>query len=206
MCFVKMKLYTSKTSPYARKVRVVVRELGLGDLVEEVPVDPFSSPAELLSVNPLSKVPSLITEKGEKLMDSTLIVEYLQTRGRGLALLPRGAQRWTLLRRQQLSQGVLDAAVAARLEQRRPPELVFQPHIDRQTSAINRSLDALEEEATELLHDEAVRTVEVTLGCALGFLDFRLPQLEWRNGRERLAAWYFAFAQRPSMQTTQPCD
>jgi glutathione S-transferase len=201
----KMKLYLSYTSPYARKVRIALRELGLADLVNEAVIDPFNATDEFLGVTPLSKVPALVTEKGEKLFDSKLIVEYLQTRGRGLAPLPRGAQRWTLLRRLQLAEGIVDAAVAMRVEKAmRPAEFVYQGWLDRQTSAINRTLDALDAEAAELLHDGAVRTVEIAAGAALGYLDFRHPQLEWRHGRERLASWYFTFAQRPSMQATQP--
>jgi glutathione S-transferase len=201
----KMKLYLSLTSPYARKVRIVVQELGLGDLVSEAVVDPFNAPADFLVANPLSKVPTLVTEKGETLPDSKLIVEYLQTRGRGLATLPRGAQRWILLRRQQLAEGIVDAAVAMRLEQAlRPAEYVYQGWIDRQTAAINRALDALNSEAAELLHDGAIRTVEISVGVALGYLDFRHAHLQWRSGREQLASWYFGFAQRASMLASQP--
>ena len=202
----KMRLYASKTSPYARRVRVVVLELGLQDLVEEVATEPFDPSADFLAANPLCKVPVLVTEKGERLPDSSLIVEYLLTRGRGLASLPRGAQRWALLRHQQLGEGIMDASVATQLEKRRPPEFLYQPWLDRQATAINRALDALEAEAADLLLADSVRTVEVTIGSALAYLDFRLPQLEWRSGRERLAAWYFAFAQRPSMLATQPPD
>ena len=201
----KMKLYLSLTSPYARKVRMVAHELGLSDLVSEVAVDPWNAQSDFLGVNPLCKVPTLVTEKGETLPDSKLIVEYLLSRGRGLATLPRRAQRWALLRRQQLAEGILDAAVAMRLEQvMRPQEFRFQGWIDRQTAAINRSLDALELEAGELLHEGAIRTVEITVGAALGYLDFRHGPLEWRQNRARLASWYFSFAQRPCMQTTQP--
>jgi len=201
----KMKLYLSLTSPYARKVRMVARELGLADLVHESVVDPWNPAADFLAANPLSKVPTLVTEKGEALPDSRLIIEYLMSRGRGLVTLPRGAQRWALLRRQQLAEGIIDAAVAMRLEKAmRPPEFMFQGWLDRQAAAINRSLDALDLDAGELLHEGAVRTVEIAAGAALGYLDFRNPQLEWRHGRERLASWYFSFAQRPSMQATQP--
>ncbi len=200
----KMKLYLSLTSPYARKVRMVVHELGLADLVNEVVVDPYNAPADFLQANPLSKVPTLVTEKGEALPDSKLIVEYLLTRGRGLTALPRGAQRWALLRRQQLAEGIIDAAVAMRMEKVRPPEFIYQGWLDRQAGAINRSLDALNLGAAELLHEGPIRTVEIAAGAALGYLDFRHPQLEWRHNRERLASWYFSFAQRPCMQATQP--
>lgn len=204
MYTMKMKLYSSKTSPYARKVWVVAHELGLADLIEEVPTDPFEPQAEFLAANPLSKIPALVTEKGECLPDSALIVEYLQTRGSGLAPLPRGGQRWTLMRRQQLGEGILTAAVASRLELRRPPEFVYRPWLERQAAAIRRALDALEPEAAEFLHADAVRVAEITVGVALAYLDFRLPHLEWRREHERLARWYQAFSLRPSMQRTQP--
>jgi glutathione S-transferase len=199
-----MRLYCSLTSPYARKVRVLARELGLADAIEEVLVDPHSSPADLLNVNPLSKVPTLATERGETLPDSGLIAEYLLTRGRGLAALPRGGQRWVLLRRLQLADGVIDAAVSMVMEKRRPPEFVYQGTLDRQTAAINRTLDSLDAEAGELTHEGPIRTVEVSAGVALAYLDFRQPQLNWRSGRDRLASWHFAVSQRPSMQQTEP--
>ncbi|MFI4978758.1 MAG: glutathione S-transferase N-terminal domain-containing protein [Nevskiales bacterium] len=200
----KMKLYLSLTSPFARKVRILVQELGLSDLVNEVLVDPYNAPEDFLDANPLSKVPVLVTEKGEKLPDSVLIAEYLLTRGRGLAPMPRGGQRWALLRRLQLADGIMSAAVSSRREKLRPPELLNQGWVDRKTAAMNRALDALNAEAAELLHDGPVRMVEISLGSALGYLDFRYPQLQWRQERERLASWYFSFAQRPSMQSTQP--
>jgi glutathione S-transferase len=199
-----MKLYYSEASPYARKVRVALRELGLAEFVDEILADPYTATPELLAVNPLSKVPALVTEKGENLPDSSLIVEYLLTRGRGLAPLPRGMHRWILLRRQQLGEGLMNAAVAARMEMRRPPEFVLQSAIDRQFATVNRTLDALNAEAADLLHEGPVRTVDITVAAALGFLDYRLPQLNWREGRERLGSWYFVFSQRPSMRATQP--
>ncbi|MDB5988434.1 MAG: glutathione S-transferase family protein [Nevskia sp.] len=200
----KMKLYCSSTSPYARKVRVVAHELGLSNLIEEVPTDPYNAADTYLSINPLSKVPTLVTDTGQVLPDSTLIVEYLQTRGRGLTSLPRGAARWAILRRQWLAEGIIDLAVSCQLEKRRPAELQSSTLSERHLASVLRALDALEAEAGELLSTETVRTVEVTVGVALGYLDLRQPQLQWRKGRERLAHWYLSFALRPSMQSTQP--
>jgi glutathione S-transferase len=200
----KMKLYCSATSPWARKVRVAVHELGLGDLVEEIATDPYTATPEFLRINPLSKVPALVTEKGESLLDSSLILEYLATRGRGMATLPRGAQRWILLRRLHLSDGIITAAVTSRMESIRPEAQLYPPWIERQKQAILRALDALEAEAQDLLFDGPIRTPDISAGVALGYLDLRMPQLQWRSGRERLASWYFAFAQRPSMLATQP--
>lgn len=198
-----MKLFCSKTSPYARKVRVAIEELGLADQVEEAVVDPFNPPPDLLTANPLSKIPTLVTERGEALPDSALILDYLTHRKSGLATLARGAKRWEVLRRAQIANGVIDAAVAIRLEKRRPESIHYIPFLDRQTAIINRALDVLNADAG-LLALQTPGTCEITVGVALGYLDFRLPYLEWRREREPLAHWYTVFAQRPSMQKTQP--
>lgn len=198
-----MKLYCSLTSPYSRKVRVTLEELGLGDQVELVITNPFAPTAEFLSVNPLAKIPALVTERGEMLPDSALIVEYLMHKKPGLAALPRGARRWELLRRAQLAEGVIDSAVATTLEKRRPESIHFMQFLDRQREIIVRTLDILNQDAGHL----ALQTPglgEITTGVALGYLDFRMPYLEWRKNRDALANWYSVFAQRPSMVQTQP--
>lgn len=198
-----MKLYCNLTSPYSRKVRVTIEELGLADQVELVTVDPFAPTAEFLAVNPLSKIPTLVTDRGEAMPDSHLILDYLTHRKHGLAALPRGARRWELLRRTQLADGVIDSAVATVLEKRRPESIHFMQFLDRQREIINRTLDVLNGEAGHL----AMQTpgqCEITTGVALSYLDFRLPYLEWRKTREALANWHSAFAQRPSMLATQP--
>lgn len=201
----KMKLYSSKTSPFARKVRVVAEELGLGEMIEEIFVDPFAAAPEpgFLAANPLSRIPTLVTDKGEALPDSRLIVDYLQTRGRGLAALPRGSKRWAALRRHEIADGMIGAAVASVLEKRRPESIIYTAFLDRQTAVIQRALESLSLEADHL-SVEAPSVVDITVAVALGYLDFRLPYLEWRKGHEPLAAWYTAFAQRPAMVKTQP--
>lgn len=198
-----MKLYCSKTSPYARKVRVVAHELGLTDLIEEVLCDPFEPSPELLAANPLSRIPTLITEKGESLPDSTLIIEYLQTRGRGLTALPRGSKRWSALRRAHVAEGVINAAFATVIEKRRPEGIRHVAFLDRQADVIRRSVAVLDLEAAELAGD-APGIVEVTAGVALAYLDLRLPYIEWRKGHEPLDRWFTAFALRPSMLATEP--
>jgi glutathione S-transferase len=173
-----MKLFCSLTSPYARKVRVVIDELGLTEQVEEVLTDPFSPSPELLVANPLSRIPTLISDRGEALPDSRLIIDYLQARGRPLAALPRGTQRWAAMRRLQLAEGIMDAAVATVLE------------------ALNHEAAALSLRAVGL--------IEITTGVALAYLDFRMPYLEWRRGHEPLMQWFESFSRRPSMLKTQP--
>lgn len=200
-----LKLYGSLTSPYTRKVRVAAEELGLGDQIEMVAADPFSPQPEFLAANPLSKIPALVTDKGDALPDSSLILEYLQSIGYGMAALPRISQkRWSVLRRARVAEGIMDAAVATVLEKRRPEGIVYTSHLDRQAQAIQRSTDLLNHDAATLATSGPMGIVEITAGVALAYLDFRMPYLEWRKGREALAAWHETFSQRPSMIKTQP--
>lgn len=199
----KMKLFSSKTSPFARKVRVVIHELELDGLVEEIATDTSAGNPEFLAANPLAQIPALITEKGETLPGSDLIIEYLQTRGGSLTSLPRGSARWPQLRRRNLAEGILEAAVSMLLESRRPNGEQSPGWIKRKTEAVQRSLDTLELEADQLLL-ETPSVVEIGVGCALGYLDFRFAALDWRHNRPALAAWYAVFIERASMQKTLP--
>ncbi|AXQ29057.1 glutathione S-transferase family protein [Solimonas sp. K1W22B-7] len=199
-----MKLYCSRISPYSRKVRVAIEELRLSEQVEEIETEPNSPPPEFLAANPLARVPTLITDKGEALPDSDLIIEYLDAKYHGLAPLPRGTKRWTARRRQKIAQGVIDAAVATVQEKRRPESIVYHAYLDRQLAAIRRSLELLNLEANTLLLDEKPSVVEITTGVGLAYLDFRMPYLEWRKEFAALDRWFGEFARRPSMVKTQP--
>ncbi len=199
----KMQLYCSKTSPYSRKVRVAALELGLADLIEEIQTDPFDPPTAFLAANPLSRIPTLITERGEALPDSNLIIEYLLTRGRGLTSLPRGSKRWATLRRETLAEGIINAAVATVYERRRPESIIYTAFLDRQAAAIHRCIEVLNLEAGAL-DAEAPSTAEITTGVALAYLDFRMPYLDWRRDHDALVNWFSQFSQRPSMLSTVP--
>ncbi|MCI0749992.1 MAG: glutathione S-transferase family protein [Nevskiales bacterium] len=199
----KMKLYCNLTSPYARKVRVAIQELGLAERIEEAVIDPLNPPPEFLAANPLSRVPTLMTERGTALPDSRIILDYLMQRKAGLIARWRGTRHWEDLRRTQMADGILDAAVASVMEKRRPESIHYTPFLDRQSAVIHRALDALQAETGHLAQTTPGRC-EISSGVALAYLDFRLPYLEWRKNRDALADWFAAFAQRPSMQKTQP--
>ncbi|MES0874354.1 glutathione S-transferase family protein [Sinimarinibacterium thermocellulolyticum] len=198
-----MRLYCSLTSPYSRKVRVALIEQGIAASVEMIMTDPFAPPPELLAANPMSKIPTLVTDRGEALPDSNLILEYLQARHGGFAPLPRGSRRWATLRLQRIAEGIIDAAVATVYERRRPEGIVYIPFLDRQALAIQRAIAVLEAECGALSLT-GVGVLEITAGVALSYLDFRLPYLEWRQSAASLAAWHAQFAQRPSMVQTAP--
>ncbi|QHS11042.1 glutathione S-transferase family protein [Sinimarinibacterium sp. NLF-5-8] len=199
-----MRLYYSTASPYSRKVRIALIEQGILDQVEAVLVDPFNPPADLLAANPLSKIPTLMTDQGASLPDSSLILDYLQTHYKGLAPLPRGNGHWDARRVQQVAEGIIDAATAAMMERRKPESIVYLPTLDRQAEIIHRGIELLEQDAGALLATEGVSTLDITTGVALAYLDFKMPYLEWRPHAAALAQWYEIFMQRPSMQQTVP--
>ncbi|MBF0306464.1 MAG: glutathione S-transferase N-terminal domain-containing protein [Alphaproteobacteria bacterium] len=199
-----MKLLHSTTSPYARKALVVAMETGLERRLELVASAPFAPGSDVPETNPLGRIPALITEGGEVLYDSPVICEYLDSLHDGAKLFPHsGGARWTALRRQALGDGILDAAVLNRIETAvRPEDKRWAGWIARQDAATRRGLDALEEEADSL--GESFGIGQVTIACALGYLDFRFPRPDWREGRPRLAAWYAGVETRPSLAATTP--
>ncbi len=201
-----MKLYMSPTSPFARKARIIVRELDLTRLVEEIPVSPTTS-EELRKINPLGKIPVLVLDDGSTLIDSPVICEYLNNLGGGkffpgMTIWREVSGRWRALTLQALADGIADAAVARVYEGRRPPELQNNDAIAKYLAVIGRSLDVLE----RARFAEPPTIGEITVACALGYLDFRLPELNWRDARPQLRDWYEAFAKYPSMQSTWPAN
>jgi glutathione S-transferase len=200
-----MKLRYSSTSPYVRKVAVVAFETGLIGRIELVPTNVWASDTDIGRDNPLGKVPALTTDGGEVLFDSPVICEFFDSLHDGTKLFPpSGGARWTALRRQALADGMLDAGILRRLESMRKEPERSASWMDRQRTATARATDTLEDEAPAL--GAGVTIGHIAIGCALGWFDFRFPADDWRHNRPRLAAWYAAFAQRPSMQKTVPKD
>ena len=196
------KLYFAPPSPYARKVRVLIAEKGIEAKIEMIARAPFDKPADLVALNPLSKVPTLVTDDGQVLYDSPVIAEYLDMLSNPRLVPAEGRARWDALRRQALADGVLDAGVSILLEGRRPEAERSPGWVQRQTEVIVRSLDAFEAEIGSFGDTQTVG--HIALGCALGWLDFRIPTHDWRSGRSGLAAWNEKFQMRPSMQATKP--
>lgn len=200
-----MKLYYATVSPFSRKARIVIAEKGLLSRIEMIAVSPFDSPAELISTNPLGKVPALVREDRSVLFDSPVICEFLDQLGDGLRLLPpAGDERWTVLRRQALTDGMMDATFNIACEiNRRPENERSQAWIDRWLHAIRRSLRVLEDDIGEF--GTELTLAHVGAGCALSYLDLRAASLiDWRKDFPVLAQWHQAFSERPSMQGTRP--
>jgi glutathione S-transferase len=196
------KLYFAPPSPYARKIRVLVAEKGLSAKVEMIARAPFEKPADLVALNPLSKVPTLVTDDGQVLYDSPVIADYLDTLAVPRLIPIDGRSRWDALRQQALADGILDAGVSVLLEGRRPEGERSPSWVARQTDAIDRSLDACEAEVGSLAATPTI--AHIALGCALGWLDFRMPSHDWRGSRPKLARWFAVFSERPSMMATKP--
>lgn len=194
-----MKLFHSPNSPYVRKVMAVAIACGVEGQITLVPTNPHDSPVELLAMNPLSRVPCLVTEDGVGLFDSPVICEYLDTTNGG-ALFPKNSTRWLVLKFQAIGDGIMDAAVARRGEAGRPVEAARTAMIERNAAAVSRSLATLEAEPPASHLD--IGTIAVA--CALGYLDFRFATEPWREAHPRLAAWYAAMAVRPELTRTAP--
>jgi len=199
-----VKLFSSPTSPFVRKVRVLILEAGIADVEQVVvagsPVDPGTLPLDL---NPLGKIPALVPDDGPALYDSRVICRYLDSRAQA-GLYPDPPRLWDTLVLEATADGMLEAALLMVYETRiRPEERRHEPWVEGQWAKIDRALDSLEQRWMPHLAGP-LDMGQIALGAALGYLDFRLPQRGWRAGRPHLAAWFDAFAARPAMQATVP--
>lgn len=196
-----MKLAYSPASPYVRKVVACAIARGLDGKIERWTV-PTTDPA-LLPVNPLSKVPALVTDDGMALYDSPVICEYLDNIGDAPRLFPEsGPARWTALRQQALGDGIMDASQPRRREVALPQDQGRQDYIALQQGKVARALDVLEAEAESF--GQLTTIGEITIGCALGYLDFRFPHEPWRPGHPKLEAWYTRVVALPPLARTAP--
>lgn len=203
-----MKLIGAVTSPYVRKARIVMAEKKLE--FQFVTEDVWSAETRIMESNPLGKVPCLVMEGGEAVFDSRVIVEYLDALSPVGRLVPAsGRERVEVKTWEALADGLLDAAILARLEATwagRTPEQRSQAWIDRQLDKITASLAAMSRGLGEkpFCHGHSLTLADVAVGCALGYLDFRFPQIEWREPYPNLAKLYEKLAQRQSFIDTTP--
>jgi len=199
-----MKLFYSPTSPYVRKVVACAIARGIESRIERVTTNPHLSPAALTAANPLSRVPCLLTDDGVGLFDSPVICEYLDSIGEAPPLFPRADSpaRWHALRLQALGDGMLDAAVARRMEQAKPADDARSTFMARQKDVVARSIGMLE----STVPGPAIDIGSLAIACALGYLDFRFAAEPWRPHAPRLAAWFAAFGEHPALALTVPKD
>jgi len=195
-----LKLYTNAASPFARKCRVIAHELGLK--LEEIRTLPMQEP-EFRRVNPLGKIPALVLDDGSVLIDSPVICEYLNHTGGGkffpgMSIWRHNSGRWKALGLAALGDGIADAAVAWVIMGREAtvPEAARQ----RQMQTVLAGLDALER--VKFAKDPTIG--EISVACAIGYVEFRMPDLDWKATRPNLSAWYAKFCEYPSMKATVP--
>jgi glutathione S-transferase len=203
-----MKLIGSTASPYVRKVRVVMAEKKLDyQFVEE---DVWAADTTIMHSNPLGKVPCLVMEGGEALFDSRVIVEYLDTLSPVGKLIPAvGRERAEVKTWEALADGVLDALLLARLENNWPGRSKTarsQPWIDRQLDKTQASLKAMSQGLGEKPFCAGIylSLADIAVGCALGYLDFRFPEIDWRTPYPNLTRLHEKLSQRPSFADTLP--
>lgn len=196
-----MKIAYSAASPYVRKVMACAIARGLDGRIERWKVA-TTDPA-LLAFNPLSKVPTLVADDGTVLYDSPVICEYLDSLGDAPKLYPApGPARWKALTQEALADGIMDASQPRRREIALPQDDGRKAYIDLQRGKVGRAVDALEKEANSL---GDLKTVgEISIGCALGYLDFRFANEPWRPGHPLLTAWYERVVKLPPLAQTMP--
>jgi len=200
-----MKLYTNPASPFARKVRIFLIETGMADHVETIGVagHPTDTGTMPLAVNPLGKLPAVEREDGAALYDSRVICRYLdETSGHGLY--PLAPRLWETLTLEATGDGIMDAAILMIYESRSRAQDKRDPAwVEAQWTKITRALDTIEARWMSHLAGP-LDAGQISVGCALSYLDFRHGDRDWRTGRTSLANWHATFAERPSMAATAP--
>ncbi|MCC6609649.1 MAG: glutathione S-transferase N-terminal domain-containing protein [Burkholderiales bacterium] len=205
MSHAKLKLIGSMTSPYARKARIVAAEKRIDILF--VPADPWSPQSGIPELNPLGKVPVLVLEDGTPLYDSRVIVEFLDGVSPIAKLIPADHRDRIEIRRwEALADGVLDAGILARLEAQRPTGERSQGWIARQMATVERGLTAMDREldSRAWCAGSGFSLADIAVGCCLGWLEFRFPDLAWRARCANLVRHQDKVADRPAFADTVP--
>ena len=200
-----MKLIASLTSPYVRKVRIVLAEKKIDcDLVLD---SPWVEGNQVAVSNPLGKIHVLLLDDESPLYDSRVIAEYLDTVAPNNRLLPAsGRERISVKRWEALADGVIDAAVAAFLEARRPDGERSTSWIERQRGKVNQALKVMSDDLGDQpwCHGSGLSLADIAVGCALGYVSFRLGDIHWREQYPNLAQLYEKLMRRPAFAETVP--
>ena len=202
-----MKLWHSPASPFVRKVLIAAHETGLAGNLEivEANTSAVNRNMKLVADNPSGKIPALVLKDGTVLADSSVICAYLDTLAKGRKLAPaKSIARFRVLTLESIGNAIMDAAVLARYERAlRPEDKRWADWEKGQVAKVTSSLDAIEKQSLKLLNGP-VNIGAIAVAAALGYLDFRFADLEWRKSRPGLKTWFEKFAKRPSMRATEP--
>lgn len=207
-----MQLLYAPTSPFVRKVMVCAHLSGQAGRIQwlDSSAHPVRRDGRIAAHNPLAKVPTLVLDDGQALYDSRVVCEYIDSLGSAGIFPAAGPARWTALTRQALGDGLLDAALLARYElTARPAEVqwpVWREALLTKVAACLQAIDAIAPELATAAPGSPPTIGDIAIGCGLGYLDFRFPELDWRAGHAAAARWYAGFAQLPAMQATLPHD
>jgi glutathione S-transferase len=195
-----MKLIGSKTSPYVRKVRVLIAEKNIAcEFVEE---NAWAADTKVPQFNPLNKVPALVLDDGESIYDSGVIAEYLDTLP-GASFIPKDARSRALVRRDEaLGDGISDAGITMRLEGQREAARQDAAWIARQRSKVEAGIAAVSKSVGSR-RGAATTLGDIACACSLFWLEFRFPEIRWRDDPV-LKAWAENLEKRPSFATTKP--
>ena len=197
-----MKLIMAEASPFARKIRVLLRETNQLKDVEEVSVatSPFQVNEQAKAANPTGRIPSLIRADGPALYDSRVITRYLDAKA-AAGMYPE-ARLWDVLTVEATGDSMMDSAVSISYELRlRPQEKVSSEWTDAQWTKVMGGCDALQSQWMDLLNGP-LTMAHISIACALGYLDLRHDARNWRQGHDALAAWFADFSKRPSFRET----
>jgi glutathione S-transferase len=202
-----MELYGSLTSPYVRKLRVLLAEKGLPCTFHVA--DAWSPGSPIPALNPLGKVPAFVADDGQVYFDSPMIAEYIDALSAPALIPPAGQPRWEVLRWHALAQGLMDVTVTRLLELRRPPAQQSLANAARQEAKIAAALTfaerALSAAPRPWLWGDALSWADIALAVALGYIDFRYPH-PWRDASPALATWAAPILSRPAFTSTTPSD
>ncbi len=202
-----MKLWYSPASPFVRKCLIVAHERDLTDRIEimDANANVVDPDMRIVQSNPAGKITTMVLDDGQVLFDSRVICAWLDTLHDGKKLMPRsGAKRFEVMTLEALGDAIMDAAVSNRYETAlRPPEYQWKAWSDGQMGKVKASLDQLEKQWIRSLGRNP-NMGSIAVAAALGYLDFRYPDLNWRRGRPKLTRWFKRFGERPSFMETEP--
>ena len=201
-----MKLFWSSASPYARKVMALAHEKKVIDQIEQVnaTANPVTINDSLRAHNPLTKLPCLVLNDGRALFDSSVITAYLDSLSEPRINPSSGPERFDAMTLESMADGMLDACLLMRYELTlRPKEKFWQNWYDGQMAKVDATLDLLESRWMPALNGK-INIGVIAVACALGYLDFRFADKDWRATRPKLADFAAKFGERPSMQATRP--
>lgn len=201
-----MKLFITPASPYARKVRIMLAEKHIECDIEIVPS--LAAPESPVPAhNPLGKVPTLVLDDGTSLYDSVVIVDYLDHKTPVARLIPQDNNHRAVVRRwEALADGVCDAAIAVVMEKRRAPEKQDDTVIERQLLKVQRGLQVMSQDMgdSRWTAGDKFTLADIATGVALGYVDLRMPEINWREAYPNLAALFEVLSARPSFSDTVP--